>query len=90
MATYLDCIVIFDKDCQEVWRLTNEEVGIKNAYMCNIFPRKNGNFVISNFACNAGDTHVVCMFEFTRDKRIVWYYQNADAPSSFMGVVVEE
>ena len=90
MATFLDCIVIFDKDCKEVWRFTKEEMGIPNSYMCNIFARKNGNFVISNFACNAGDTHTACMFEFTRDKKIVWSYQNPNAPTSFMGVVVEE
>ena len=93
MATYLDCIVIFDKDCKEVWRWTNEDMaklGVENSYLCNIFPRKNGNFVISNFACNTGDKHLVCMFEFTRDKQVVWYYQNPEAPTSFMGVVVEE
>ena len=91
LASFLDCLVIFDKDAKEIWRFSSSELKeTPITYMCSLFVRKNGNIVVGNYAANRKDVHAVCMFEITRDKKLVWSYQNPTAPDSFMGVQVIE
>lgn len=91
LTSFLDCLVIFDKDGKEIWRFSSSELkDIQITYMCSLFVRKNGNIVIGNYAANRKNVHAVCMFEITRDKKLVWSYKNPKAPDSFMGIQIIE
>lgn len=91
LASFLDALYIFDRDGQIVWSFLKSEMPeIEISYMCSLQVRTNGNLVIGNYAANRGDGHAACMFEITRDKKLVWYYQNPAAPASFMNVQVLE
>lgn len=91
LASFLDCLVIFDQDAKEIWRFSASELpDTPITYMCSLFVRKNGNIVVGNYAANRDDVHGVCMFEITPDKKLVWSYKNPEAPDSFMGVQIIE
>lgn len=91
LASFLDCLVIFDENAKEIWRFSASELPeTPITYMCSIFVRKNGNIVVGNYAANRKDVHAVCMFEITKDKKLVWSYLNSQAPDSFMGVQILE
>ena len=89
LGSFLDALVLFDKDGKEIWRCGIEELKpLAISCMCGLQIRENGNIVVGNYACNHGETHTFCMFEITRGKKVVWYYENEKAPSNFMNVQV--
>lgn len=91
LGSFLDALVLFDAEGKETWRCTIDDLApLSISYMCGLQIRQNGNIVVGNYACNHGKTHTSCMFEITRDKKVVWYYENPNAPANFMSVLVLE
>ena len=89
LGSFLNLLVLFDATGKEVWRCTMDDLKpLTISCMCGLQVRENGNIVVGNYACNHGETHTSCMFEITRDKEVVWYYQNPTAPANFMNVQV--
>lgn len=89
LGSFLDALVLFDVAGKEVWRCSIEDLApLSISCMCGLQVRENGNIVVGNYACNHGETHTSCMFEITRDKKVVWYYENPKAPGNFMNVQV--
>lgn len=69
-------LVILDKEGNLEWQLTTEEIGGQLQDVCGLQVLKNGNFLVS---CYGNQTHEgLKMMEITRDKKIVWTYQNPD------------
>ena len=90
-GTFLDCVVKFDSEGNEIWRCTKEDLpDLELTYICSIQIRKNGNLVLGNYAANRDGVHAVCMFEITPEKKVVWSYRDPDGPDSFLGVEVLE
>ena len=90
-GTFLDCVVKFDAQGNEVWRCTKEDLpSLELTYICSIQIRANGNLVLGNYAANRDGVHAVCMFEITPEKEVVWSYRDPEGPDSFLGVEVLE
>lgn len=68
-------MVMFDKDHKLVWQLTTKEIGGVLQDVCGLQVLKSGNFLVSCYGNKAADG--LKMLEITRDKKIVWTYQNA-------------
>ncbi|MEM7375345.1 MAG: hypothetical protein AAF587_42510 [Bacteroidota bacterium] len=80
-STVLTCasgnrMVVFDKKGQIEWQLTTEEIGGQLQDVCGLQVLNNGNFLVSCYGNQTEDG--VKMMEITRDKQIVWTYQNPD------------
>lgn len=90
-GTFLDCVVKFDAQGNEVWRCTKDDLpSLELTYICSIQIRASGNLVLGNYAANRDGVHAVCMFEITPEKDVVWSYRDAEGPDSFLGVEVAE
>ncbi len=90
-GTFLDAIVLFDRNGLEIWRCSKEDLPqLELTWICSIFIRKNGNLVLGNYAANRDGVHAVCAFEITREKEVVWSWRDPDGPDSYMGVSVLE
>ncbi len=70
-------MVLFDKKGKVEWQLTTQEVGGQLQDVCGLQPLKNGNYLVSCYGNQAKDG--LKMMEITRDKKVVWTYQNPDA-----------
>ncbi|MDH3652017.1 MAG: hypothetical protein OEQ53_20185 [Saprospiraceae bacterium] len=70
-------MVLFDKKGEVEWHLTTAEVGGQLQDVCGLQVLKNGNFLVSCYGNQTADG--LKMIEITRDKKIVWTYQNPDA-----------
>lgn len=70
-------MVLFDKKGKVEWQLTTQEIDGQLQDVCGLQPLKNGNFLVSCYGNQAKDG--LKMMEITRDKKIVWTYQNPDA-----------
>lgn len=70
-------MVVFDKRGKVIWHLTTEEIDNQLMDVCGLQGLKNGNFLVSCYGNQAPDG--LKMMEITRDKKIVWSYQNPDA-----------
>lgn len=68
-------MVIFDKKGKVIWHLTNEEVDNQLNDVCGLQVLKNGNFLVSCYGNQ--DAEGLKMIEITREKKIVWSYQNS-------------
>lgn len=90
-GAFLDRVIVFDNDAKEIWQYNKSETTeIEITFMCPIVERKNGNFVLGNYAANRGGTHASLAFEITRNKQIVWQYRNVKGPGSVQGITVLE
>ena len=69
-------MVIFDKDGNVEWQLTTEEVNGHLQDVCGLQVLKNGNFLVSCYGNQTADG--LKMMEITRDKKVVWTYQNSE------------
>ncbi|MFT4536989.1 MAG: hypothetical protein ACI9P5_004367 [Saprospiraceae bacterium] len=69
-------LVILDKEGNVEWQLTTAEVGGQLQDVCGLQILKNGNFLVSCYGNQTSDG--LKMMEITRDKKIVWTYQNPD------------
>ena len=70
-------MVIFDKDGKVEWHLTTDEVDGQLNDVCGLQVLKSGNFLVSCYGNQTSDG--LKMMEITRDKKVVWTYQNPDA-----------
>ncbi len=70
-------MVIFDKDGKVEWHLTTDEVDGQLNDVCGLQVLKSGNFLVSCYGNQTPDG--LKMMEITRDKKVVWTYQNPDA-----------
>lgn len=70
-------MVIFDKDGKVEWHLTTDEVNGQLNDVCGLQVLKSGNFLVSCYGNQTPDG--LKMMEITRDKKVVWTYQNPDA-----------
>lgn len=69
-------VIEVTKEKQIVWRLTQNELpGVSLAWVTTLQVRPNGNIVLGN--CHAGPENPQ-IIEITRDKEIVWSYQDFD------------
>ena len=69
-------MVIFDKEGKVEWHLTTEELDGQLQDVCGLQVLRNGNFLVSCYGNQAEDG--LKMMEITRDKKVVWTYQNPD------------
>ena len=69
-------MVLFDKKGKVEWQLTTQEIDGQLQDVCGLQPLKNGNYLVSCYGNQAKDG--LKMMEITRDKKIVWTYQNPD------------
>ena len=69
-------LVILDKEGNVEWQLTSSEVGGQLQDVCGLQVLKNGNFLVSCYGNQTKDG--LKMMEITREKEIVWTYQNPD------------
>ena len=67
-------MVILDKDGAVTWQLTSAEVGGNLQDVCGLQVLKSGNFLVSCYGNQSPDG--LKMMEITRDKKVVWTYQN--------------
>lgn len=67
-------MVIFDKDGALTWQLTSAEIGGVLNDVCGLQVLKNGNFLVSCYGNQKANG--LKMMEITREKKIVWTYQN--------------
>jgi outer membrane protein assembly factor BamB len=94
MISSLDQITEVSPDKKIVWEFKTPdlpELGIRN--MTGFQIRRNGNIVIGCYSAYDKDGKGVGMFEITRDKKLVWAYQNGTGEKvdrSMMGVEVQE
>ncbi len=70
-------MVVFSKEGKVDWHLTTDEVGGQLQDVCGLQVLKNGNFLVSLYGNQAEDG--LKMIEVSRDKKIVWTYQNPNA-----------
>lgn len=80
-STVLTCasgnrMVIFDRKGKVIWHLTHEEMDGQLNDVCGLQVLKNGNFLVSCYGNQ--DKEGLKMIEITREKKIVWSYQNPD------------
>lgn len=70
-------ILEFDRDGKLVWSLTNDDLPGKPLRFCAGFHRlPNGNTVLSNWLGHGQFGKAPHVFEVTRDKKIVWTWEN--------------
>jgi hypothetical protein len=69
-------MVIFDKEGKVEWQLTTEEVNGQLQDVCGLQVLKNGNFLVSCYGNQTADG--LKMMEISRDKKVVWTYQNPE------------
>jgi len=69
-------MMIFNKEGEVVWHLTNEELGGILNDVCGLQVLKSGNFVVTCYGNQAKDE--LKMIEITHDKKVVWSYQNPE------------
>lgn len=69
-------MVVLDKKGQVEWQLTTEEIDGQLQDVCGLQVLNNGNFLVSCYGNQAADG--LKMMEITKDKQIVWTYQNPD------------
>ena len=69
-------MVVFNKKGKVVWHLSTEEVDGHLQDVCGLQVLKNGNFLVSCYGNQAKDG--LKMMEITRDKKVVWTYQNPE------------
>lgn len=69
-------VVIFDRDGRVSWQLTSEEVDGQLRDVCGLQVLKSGNLLVSCYGNQSEDG--LKMMEITRDKEVVWTYQNPD------------
>lgn len=67
-------LVVFDKDGKVEWQITTADIGGFLQDVCGLHVLKNGNFLVSCYGNQSADG--LKMMEITRDKKIVWTYQN--------------
>lgn len=67
-------MVVFDKTGKVNWQLTTSEIDGQLQDVCGLQVLKNGNFLVSCYGNQAADG--LKMIEITRDKKMVWSYQN--------------
>ena len=70
-------MVVFDKNGEVEWHLTTDEVDGQLQDVCGLQILKSGNFLVSCYGNQTPDG--LKMMEITRDKKVVWTYQNPDA-----------
>ena len=70
-------MVIFDENGEVIWHLTNKDTGGLLNDVCGLHVLKSGNFLVSCYGNQKPDQFR--LIEFTRDKKIVWAYQNNSA-----------
>jgi hypothetical protein len=68
--------VEFDRNGQVFWRVNNSDVGGRFADPCGGQRLTNGNTVICSYGQKKGDMPKI--FEFTKDKKVVWEYFNPE------------
>lgn len=91
LGAFLDCVVLFNKEGTIIWRCNKEDLPeLDLTWLCSLWVRPNGNIVVGNYAANRGNRHAVCMFEITREKKVVWSYKDSTAPGSFLGINILE
>lgn len=69
-------MVIFDRKGKVSWQVTSDELDGQLQDVCGLQVLRNGNFLVSCYGNQAADG--LKMIEITRDKKIVWSYQNPD------------
>jgi len=69
-------MVVFDKENKVAWQLTTEEIDGQLQDVCGLQVLKNGNFLVSCYGNQ--DEDGLKMIEITRNKEIVWTYQNPE------------
>ena len=69
-------LVVLDKEGNVEWQLTTAEIGGQLQDVCGLQVLKNGNFLVSCYGNQSPDG--LKMMEITRDKKIVWTYQNSE------------
>ena len=69
-------MVVFDKKGKLIWQLTTEEIDGQLQDVCGLQVLKNGNFLVSCYGNQAPDG--LKMMEITREKEVVWTYQNPE------------
>ena len=67
-------MVVFDKDGNVAWHLTSKDIGGVLNDVCGLHVLKSGNFLVSCYGNQKKDGFK--MMEITRDKKIVWTYQD--------------
>jgi hypothetical protein len=70
-------IVEIDPSDKVVWQLTKNELpGIEMKFMTGMEILPNGNLVFTNWVGHHPEGNVTHAFEVTRDKKLVWIYDN--------------
>ena len=69
-------MVMFGANGKVVWQLTSDEVDGQLKDVCGLQVLKNGHFLVSCYGNQEADG--LKMMEITRDKQVVWTYQNPD------------
>ena len=69
-------MVVLGANGKVLWQLTTDEVDGQLQDVCGLQVLKNGHFLVSCYGNQAADG--IKMMEITRDKQIVWTYQNPD------------
>ena len=69
-------MVIFDREGKVEWQLTTKEVNGQLQDVCGLQVLKNGNFLVSCYGNQTADG--LKMMEISRDKKVVWTYQNPE------------
>ncbi|MEZ4772123.1 MAG: hypothetical protein R3D00_03000 [Bacteroidia bacterium] len=70
-------LVVIDKKGAVEWQLTTAEIDGQLQDVCGLQVLKNGHFLVSCYGNQTADG--LKMMEITRDKKIVWTYQNPEA-----------
>ena len=71
-----DRVCVFDKDYRLAWQVSNAELGGLLNDACGLHVLKSGNILVSAYRNKSLDG--IKMLEITREKAIVWTYQNPD------------
>lgn len=69
-------LVVIDKKGNVEWQLTTDEIGGQLQDVCGLQVLENGHFLVSCYGNQTADG--LKMMEITRDKQIVWTYQNPE------------
>ena len=88
-AETLSQITEYDKDGQEVWDFTKNDVppGVTVQNMTGMHVLPNGNVVVGCYAAYTKEGKGTGLFEVTREKKLVWRYTSPKLrDASMMGV----
>lgn len=85
---HIDGVTEYDKQGKACWTFSVEELpeGISTGLICGLHCLDNGNIVCGLYSIPLADEPFAGLFEITREKKLVWRYQNAKGDKNMMGV----